>query len=127
MRELAMIDYLMFDQNKKRIYGLLLSLGTSKDDIEKNLVKDNIEGKPYSALLCPIVKYLEKHIPNKCFKTHTMFVGGNETVIKFYDGIDTYSFSLSQYPQLKALHNFIVDFDNGRYPKLTDDKLMQKE
>jgi hypothetical protein len=122
-----MIDYLMFDQNKKRIYSLLLGLGNTKENIEENLIKKNIKGEPYSAILCPVLKYLEEHMPNKCFRTSIVFGNENEPIIKFNDGIDTYSFSLLQYPQLKVLYNFIIDFDNGKYPKLTNDELMKKE
>jgi hypothetical protein len=96
-------------EERERILNLLLSLGTTEEEVFNNLLKGNFYGIRLNVLSCPIANFLTSNAINT---PHIWNVATN------HNNFCGYYFSNKEYPELDTIRQFISHFDQGFYPEL---------
>lgn len=116
--------------NREEIVTKLISLGTTKEEIAKELLARNIKGNRVSWKYCPIANYMKGEdfkigigVASEFFEYDISApIGIRVTIIPTIgwerSNFEELYFSLADYPKLKPIKDFIHAFDDGEFEEL---------
>jgi hypothetical protein len=99
----------MKTKTKEEVLALLVSLGTTSQEVADKLLSLGIRGDRNKCKTCPIAQYLV---------AYGVVTWSGLGIAIGPTPWNTYWYNIREYPQLKGILAFIEHFDEGKYPKL---------
>jgi hypothetical protein len=114
---------------EKKILKALSKLGITQEEVRQYLAFKGYKGKRCLSDRCPVANYLEDNGINILLINNNIVP--NPTALDIYPKTtllqrlfrtpeEKYSLAHDQYPFIKAVSEFIVAFDTGKYPELIE-------
>lgn len=100
-------------KTKEEVLALLVALGSTAHEVADKLASLGIRGNKGACASCPIALYLAINDFNADVDPYT-----NAIHLEFDpEGRNHYRYSLTTYPELQGVKDFIRSFDKGQFPQ----------